>query len=245
MTPQPALRCRTLWLPRRGHHPADCQDACAFAPSRGRAAVADGAAESAYSGLWARLLVEEFVGGEGEPAAWPGWIAPAQARWAEAVRRAPGAEPLPWYLEDRFNQGAFSTFLGLVLDGPTWRAQAVGDTCLFLVRDDELRVAFPLEEASQFGNTPWLIGSRTSPGEVPQRWGLSRQGDCRPGDRLWLMTDALARWFLGEREAGRRPWRELDLLFHEPDDRFADWVGQLRGRRQLRNDDTTLLGVWL
>jgi hypothetical protein len=238
-----ALRCRSFRLPRRGHRLEECEDACAAAAERGRFAVADGAGESAYSGLWARLLAEEFVRGGEAQAAWPGWIAPLQKRWADAVRLPPGAEPLPWYLEERYNQGAFATFLGAVVDEGGWQALAVGDSCLFHVRLGEMQKAFPLTHSSQFGNSPWLVGSRTSTDEVPLRQGLQAAGDWQPGDRLWLMTDALARWFLHAAEAGEQPWRMLEELLGQTDDRFAEWVHQLRASRQLRNDDTTLVGV--
>lgn len=238
-------RCRAFRVPKRGHDLAECQDACVIVPDRGRAAISDGAAESAHAGLWARMLVEEFVSADEEALAWPGWIARVQARFAEAVRRPADAEPLPWYLEGRYDQGAFATFLGLRFDGLTWRAVAVGDSCLFQVRDDRVQIVFPMEYSSQFDSTPWLIGSRTSPDEVPRRKGMHLLGECQSGDRLWLMTDALARWFLTSREAGGQPWRDLEPLLAAPDEAFADLVDRLRDRRLLRNDDTTLVAIWL
>jgi hypothetical protein len=237
------IRWRSFRVPRRDHGVEECEDACAVALDRGRFAVADGAAESAFSGLWARLLVDEFVAGGPDQPPWPAWIAPLQARWAEAVRLPPGADPLPWYLEERYNQGAFATFLGLTVEPGGWHALAVGDSCLFQLRDGELYVAFPLTHSGQFDNSPWLIGSRTSPDEVPSRRAVRTSGDCRPGDRLWLMTDALARWFLARAEAGKKPWRDLEALLESGDERFADWVGKLRASKKLRNDDTTLVAV--
>jgi hypothetical protein len=245
--PAPLLapRCRTFSVPKRGHDARECQDAFAACLERGRVAIADGAAESAHAGPWARLLVEEFISADEEALAGPGWIARAQARFAEAVRRPADAEPLPWYLEGRYAQGAYATFLGLALDCPTWQAVAVGDSCLFQERGDALIVVYPLEHSAQFDNTPSLIGSRTCPNEVPRRWGVPLLGECRPGDRLWLMTDALARWFLCEREAGRRPWRDLAALLCGGEEAFAAFVEGLRDRRALRNDDTTLAAVSL
>src|SRR3954467_337457 len=100
------LHCRCFSEPRRGHGAGECQDACATDRERGRFAIADGAAESAHAGLWARLLVEGFVHGSDEPAqrpapaaatsagsalcggplGWPAWLAPLQQQWADAVR---------------------------------------------------------------------------------------------------------------------------------------------------------------
>ncbi len=239
------IRCRSFRVPRRGHCVEDCEDAFAVALERGRFAIADGAAESAYAALWARLLVDAFVAGGNEQPAWPAWIVPLQHSWAESVRQPAGADPLPWFLEERFNQGAFATFLGVTVGNGAWDALAVGDSCLFQTSPESMRVAFPLTHSDQFDNSPWLIGSRTSPDEVPLRRAARTSGIARPGDRLWLMTDALSRWFLSRVEDGQMPWRELDALLDKDDDRFTDWVEQLRASRKLRNDDTTLVAVSL
>jgi hypothetical protein len=239
------IRWRSFRVPRRGHRVEECEDACAAALERGRFAIADGAAESAHSGLWARLLVDAFVGGTAEQPVWPGWIEPLQQSWSEAVRMPPEAEPLPWYLEERFNQGAFATFLAVTVGEGTWEALAVGDSCLFQTGQNELRVAFPLTHSGQFDNSPWLIGSRTSTQEVPLHRAVRTAGDARPGDRLWLMTDALSRWFLARAEAGKKPWNDLEALLEQEDERFVEWVEGQRAARKLRNDDTTLVAVSL
>ena len=86
---------------------------------------------------------------------------------------------------------------------------------------------------------------------MPHKNGLQQQGDWRPGDRLWLMTDALAQWFLVQVEAGDKPWLCLDPLLHPASDEdaaqhaFSAWIESLRAARQLRNDDVTLLAVSL
>jgi hypothetical protein len=241
----PAIHCRSFRVPRRGHVVDECEDAADLDVVRGRFAVADGASESAESGLWARLLVEAFVHADEQQPAWPGWLYPLQRQWADAVRLPADAEPLPWFLEGRYRDGAYSTFLGLTLEGPRWQALAVGDSCLFQVRRGRAIVTFPLAHAGDFDNNPWLVGSRAAPDEVPLRQVLHGAGDLQPGDRLFLMTDALACWFLTGVEAGAQPWLPLDVLFDQPEDAFADWIGRLRADRLLRNDDTTLVAIRL
>jgi hypothetical protein len=240
-----AIHFRAFRLPRRGHAPEECQDAAAGAPELGRFAVADGAAESSYAGLWARMLVEDFVRRPERQPAWASWLPPLQQRWAQLVGWAAAGPALPWYLEAVLSRGAFATFLGLVVEGTTWHALAVGDSCLFQVRAGALVGAFPLTHSAEFGNAPWLVGSRTSPAEVPRKGALSRAGGWRGGDRLWLMTDALAQWFLRESEEGRPPAPALDGLLPADDGTFADWIEGLRDAGRLRNDDVTLVGVCL
>ena len=103
-----AIRCVAFSEPKRGSGPEEYEDACAGNLARGRFAMADGATESAYAGIWARLLVEEFVSSTTEEDGWHAWLAAVQARWEAAV----GEKPLPWYAEIKWQQGAFATFLG-------------------------------------------------------------------------------------------------------------------------------------
>jgi hypothetical protein len=245
--PSLVLGYRHFLLSRRGHSPAECEDAAAADPERGRFAVADGAAESSFAALWARLLVQDFVLSEEPPERLPQWLPAVQQRWEEAVRQSPAAASLPWYLEAGVLRGAFATFLGLALDGSGWQAVAVGDSCLFQVRQGSLLRAFPLARAADFGNAPWLVGSRTSAAEVPGKKAVRGWGEWEAGDRLWLMTDALAHWFLERAEAGGRPWDDLELVVRAPaaEAAFATWVERLRDARELRNDDVTLMALAL
>ena len=198
-----------------------------------------------------RFLVDAFVHGE-QKWGWNDWLSPVQQRWATAIGNGAEQQALPWYLEPGVQQGAFATFLGVVLtqDPETslwlWQAVAVGDSCFFQTRGDSLVQAFPLAQSTAFDNTPWLVGSRT-----PLRTDFSapaqRLGQAWANDRLWLMTDALAQWFLAQCEHGGKPWLTIEQLLHErdADQLFRDWITDLRRRRQLRNDDVTLIGVAL
>lgn len=91
-------------------------------------------------------------------------------------------------------------------------AVAVGDACLFHTRDRALLRAFPLERAEQFNNAPKLVGARMPLEQIHKKRCSWADGEGRRGDRLWAMTDALARWCLAEVEAGGNPWAELASL---------------------------------
>lgn len=246
-----ALGYRAFRLPRQGYNLEECQDALAGDAERGRFALADGAAESPHAALWAKLLVEEFVRRNDYLPEWASWLPSLQERWADASSDLSFRGSVPWYLEPGLVQGAFATFLGLVIAENSWYALAVGDSCLFQVRGGELIRTFPILRAAEFGNAPWLVGSRTSPDEVPHKKGLQQFGACQSGDRFWLMTDALAQWFLLQTEAGAKPWTLLEPLTYagssddEARNAFAIWIEGLRAARQLRNDDVALLAVSL
>jgi hypothetical protein len=238
----PPPRWCALSVPKHGHTVSEYEDASAADPAAGRFAVADGASESAFAGLWARLLVEGFLAAD-RPRDLPPWLGGARRRWSEAVT----GTDVPWYVEMKRAEGAFATLLGLVVRPPApgrpgrWRAVAVGDSCLALVRDGRHAKAFPLARSADFGNEPRLVGSRAG-GRVEPQYG---EGPLLAGDRLLLMTDALAQWFLSTHERGACPWAAVAPLLSadQPRSAFAAWVEELRRRDGLRDDDVTLLVI--
>ena len=164
-------------------------------------------------------------------------MAPLQAVWAEGQK----GKATAWYSERKAKEGAFSSLLGLTLEGERWRALAIGDSCLFVVRSGKVLRAFPLERAEQFSNRPSLLSSvaRSNAGVYEQVAVV--EGDLAANDRLLLMTDALAQWFLVETELGRRPWAALAKL--GTPEQFTAFVDFLRAGGALRNDDVTLVSV--
>jgi hypothetical protein len=110
------------------------------------------------------------------------------------------------------------------------------------VRDGELIRSFPLTRADQFDSRPCLISSNAA-GNNGLAWRLSRaRGGASAGDTFFLLTDALACWCLRRVEAGASPWD--DLLVHSRETAsFAPWITRLRDRREMRNDDVTVLVV--
>jgi hypothetical protein len=240
----PLARWQAFHLVKAGNEPADYEDAFAADAARARFAVADGASEASFAAAWARLLVEGFVAAR-RP--WrEDWLAPARRRWSAEI----DGLPLPWYAEAKRDQGAFATLLGVAFRRPeagrrgTWRALAVGDTCLFHTRAGRMLTSFPLTRAADFGNEPPLLGSRLGGGE---RNGEREQasGRWRPRDRFLLMTDALAQWFLRQCERGADPTPEVAGLLAEPDAQaaFPGWAEERRREHGLRNDDVTLLVI--
>jgi hypothetical protein len=235
------LHCTAYRLPKQGNTEAECEDAYAADPQIGRFAIADGASESAFARPWAEALAAGFVA---HPGPWSGWLPAARAAWHKRFE----SDSMSWYAEAKFQDGAFATLLGLALcrsprrDGRLrWRALAVGDCCLFQLRGDRLRRAFPVTRSTDFDNRPALLGSRSALPHSPPCKRCRARGVWRPGDVFLLMTDALAQWFLREVEDGERPW--ILLASAQDEAAFSALVEQLRASRRLRNDDTSLLWI--
>lgn len=242
---------RGFWLPRRGNSPEEYEDAFADNVPAGRYALADGASESPFAAEWAKLLVEDFVAGfvedtDRDPGDWTESLDVLQERLDVDLR----SRQLPWFAQEKLELGAFATFLGVVLMDSAdetfrWQAVAVGDSCLFHTRDTALLKAFPLDRSIEFNNSPQLVASRMSPKTDWRKRSLRTSGSGTSGDRLWMMTDALAQWCLKEHERGRNPWGEMESRFTtaEPELPFAAWIEGLRDMRGLANDDVTLMAI--
>jgi serine/threonine protein phosphatase PrpC len=236
------LRWQAFRLSRRGHSADEYEDAFAGAPEAGRFAIADGASEASFAGVWARVLVEGFLQAPDRPWKELSWLGPQRQRWAEQV----DSLSLAWYAEEKREQGAFATFLGLALRPASanqpgrWHALAVGDSCLFHVRGERVLTSFPLTARAEFGNQPALLGSRAGGSNVSSD---QAKGRWQRDDRFLLMTDALAQWFLGQAEEGRSPLQSIDDLLVQaaPQEAFPDWVEERRQHEGLRNDDVTLV----
>ena len=121
-----------------------------------------------------------------------------------------------------------------------WRSAAIGDTCLFHVRDGRLRAAFPLSESGSFGTSPALLGScDADPGPIADHVRLAG-GTVAEGDDFFVCTDAMAAWFLSRSEEGGKPWETLRDLSEIG---FAEWVREARRTSGLHNDDVTLVHI--
>ena len=254
------MRCvvSSFWLPRDGSPDEHYEDA--YFPRRTgirtaprlRLAVADGASESMLSGLWAETLVRTWCRSP-RRRGMADVVASAMSGWDAtlvAYRKGREAEerPIEWFEQPGLDRGAHATLLGVELTRPPggegrWSAVSLGDSCLFQVRDDELITAFPLADAAAFCNTPKLVPSSARHlGRVVAH--LERaEGTWRPGDVLFLTTDALAAWFLAGAAAGEAPWRALNRIACDDTAAFAAWAADQRAGRQLRNDDLTMVRV--
>lgn len=229
-----SLACRSFHLPKQGCTREEYEDAFAGRPAAGRFAVADGASESAFAGIWARILVRTFVR---VPGPWSKWLPAARKRWRSQLE----GQELPWYAETKFQEGAFAALLGIAFEAGGWKAEAVGDCCLFHMREGYLRRAFPVRRARDFSSRPPLLGSRGGIRARPPSRRARVQGDWQPHDVLYLMSDALAEWFLKQVENRGQPWKDLREI-QEPS-HFVNWVADLRQAGALRNDDVTLVRV--
>ena len=235
-------------VPKKGNEENQYEDA--YYPAEGfhrdlsvyRCAVADGATESAFSGPWAQLLVRNFGRRRLR-------LKKLQRTYQRFIQRQP---KLAWYVQAKLSKGAHAALCGLTVrdlpgrtpPGGTWRVLAVGDSCVFHVRGDEMLAVGPVTKSEDFDSSPYLVSTNG-------RFAIGRhaehvkviEGQWQSRDAFFLATDALAQWLLHEVEKGEPPW-EMLRAFGQPNCRpFAEIVDTLRKECGMKNDDTTLMRV--
>jgi hypothetical protein len=234
-----------------------------------RIAVCDGATEGMLARRWAQLLASDFCNASAvsnrNAAEFAAAAASTVAKWPDEVaaytaERETSHRPLKWYQRAGLAKGAFATLLSMQFywqsSGSSrkhkarhaasrvsrghWYASAVGDTCVFQVKAQELKCAFPLSRAQDFGNTPQLLGSFNDDARHIASLVQSTEGSFTEGDHFYICTDALAAWFLRQAVDGRRPWNTLNTL--DVADLKA-WVQSIRLKGEMVNDDVTLIHI--
>jgi len=244
---------RVFSLPKAGNSVAEYEDAhwprqSSNSTGLVHLAVADGATETSFSGLWAKLLVSAYGRGRLAESSWDADLGKFRRVWQRAV----GQKPLPWYAEEKLRLGAFSSLTGVTLfppaqldaDGGEFQTLSIGDSCVFQVREGRLIWSFPFTAAEEFNSRPLLISSldRGPDHEVAAQRVI---GVWQPGDVFLLMTDALACWALRLLESGANPFALIQSV--ETPEAFAAFIAQQRdsmnaeGIPLLKNDDVTLV----
>lgn len=221
-----------------------------------RIAVADGASEAMLASRWAGMLARDFAHARGVSDL-AQVIRRCCSRWPEAIaaymaEREDAGKPIAWFEEPGLARGSYATVVGLRLSEWTdtggaegeLHLWALGDACAFVVRDEALVTAFPVDEAEAFGSSPVLASSQ--PTDLHAMLGhIERRSErWHRGDSIYVVTDAVAHWFLARHEDGESPWqvlRDMGTADGPPD--FGDWVVDQREAGLMKNDDATLVRV--
>ena len=178
-------------ISKRGLRPEENEDAIEASPAKLRFAIADGATEGWESGPWATCLAKAFADQPPTPANFPEWLATTQSKW----RPRQDSGPVSWFAEIKQEEGSFATLVGIEFrfsQQPArwaWKAVAIGDSCLFQVREGSLLQVFPITTQEGFGSNPQLVPSLPAIACPEPEW-LAGLG--QPLDLFILATDAVA-----------------------------------------------------
>jgi len=207
-----------------------------------RFAISDGATESSFSKEWSGLLVCAYKDKPFDKIHLPETIKTISETWHSMVN----AIELPWYAQQKAENGAFATFLGLAInrEDNSFDAVAVGDCSLFKIRNDELYFLFPVSSVEDFNNTPNLIASNENYQSDLENNVVYCNGKIEPNDIILLATDALAAWILKQKNRNLKIRKNLIEQFEKNDENsFEEWLNKKRATSRIKNDDVTLLMI--
>ena len=244
---------RVLWHPKDLAFANEYEDSFAI-EDRGIVAVADGVSSAIFSRQWSDILTRAVV--EQPPdlqdgAGFQNWLVELRAQWRQAV----DLNKLNFFQRQRLQQvgGGFSTLLWVELypmepvegEGGSekylLRCFAIGDCCLFHLRDGQLLHKFPLDDLKEFDAPPVTIGSvDTQTDHLLEFSNLEEV--CLPGDELILSSDALAQWIYRCLEAEEPvDWEKFWEISEDDWHAEVAFLRDLPSDRRMRVDDTTVV----
>jgi hypothetical protein len=222
----------------------DCADRYAYDKSQNKFAISDGVSKSFFPKIWADVLVNKWVNSKEFDEAQ--FIIDCQNNWLEQVTEIVNKPDAKWFTKNAFNrkESGLATFVGLRFYKKKkewfWKADALGDSFLFFVP----------KKIKDFSKECLVLSSKKEPivfDNFPDY--LSGLGNNHKGEKqimespltsgtFYLMTDALAEWFLNEKE---NAISKISVWENQKD--FERFVNEERHNEKLGNDDTAFLSI--
>lgn len=245
--PEWRIEAARFLLPKEGQTLEECEDAVGVNAEARVFAVADGATEAFDAQRWAARLVCEWTREAAAPVeleSFRAWL----AEQGERFQAAWGAEKLAWYAEEKRSAGSFAAFVGLRFETDAaagalrWRAAALGDSCLAQTRGGRIIAALPIESHESFNSMPPLAPTAGALQADALKRAVFRAGRAEVGDVFFLLTDAVAAWFLASHAEGRARVKEFDsLAAASENEALAELLRGERRAGRLKDDDVAVI----
>src|SRR5258706_1235013 len=227
---------------------ADCFDRLGVNKKANKFAVSDGVSKSFFPDVWAELLIEFFLQNEGrinltDTESYKS----IQKEWVKRVGEIVNRPNQKYFVRNFFLQGrpAAATFVGLHFfkenNNFKWEAIALGDSFLFYVPEDLKNITADFEKVVYLSskkdlksnNCADLCDSRS----VIHKGKIKQKRNDLKGGTFYLMTDALAEWFISEKQEA------IDIISEwNTQADFEESITKLR-KINLYNDDAAILVI--
>lgn len=223
----------------------DCADNYAVNKSSHRFSVSDGVSKSFFPKVWSEILVTQFV--ERIDLKENELIKSCQEEWQKRIEEIVSLPNTKWFTKSQYNRKdpALATFVGLQFfeKERKWSASALGDSFLFFVPkgfkdyQKELVKLSSKTEPIVFDNFPDYL---TSIGDNHKGTLEKLRSQKIVDGTFYLMTDALAEWFIKE---GENAIGKITVWQSQAD--FARFISQAIEENQMTNDDCAILCIEL
>lgn len=227
-------------VPKQNEHYSDCEDNFAYNPDFLRFAISDGVSRSFFPKVWSKVLVNQYVSKkfweENE------FIAHCQKEWQKEIAQIVQQPNIKYYTKNAYYKKvpACATFLGLQIfpEQKKWICQVLGDTFLFFVPDnfqsfEKVQIVTNKPEPIEFDNYPdYLVSIGNKHKGDPKKLKNQRLTE----GTFYLMTDALAEWFLKLKENAI-----YKTQIWEKSTDFERFINEAREMNELKDDDCSIM----
>lgn len=218
---------------------SDCADNYAINKEHNKFAISDGVSKSFFPKIWSDILVNKYVNQKD----WKDnneFIVESQKEWQSKIDEIVNQPETKWFTKSQYNRKdpALATFVGLQFleSDQKWIAQALGDSFLFFIPKDSKEIEIKLStkpEPIVFDNFPDYLSSIGSSHKGEKK---AIKGEKIKEGTFYLMTDALAEWFLLNTEQAKQT---LDNI--KTQEQYLETIANERNANRLNDDDSAVL----
>ena len=212
------------------------EDASIVRMGQGRAAIFDGASESFAARRWARLLAHYWGRSNTSD-----WLAAARSDYLRDI----ASLSLTWAQEAAVERGSYSTITAITVTSEGLDILAIGDSCLLLLRKDQIVWSYPLDHEDQFTSAPQALSTRMDLAAEDSEAEVNSHVLIDPSrveaSALLLATDAISAWLLAS-DPKCRTSRLTKLAGCRTQAEFVALVAFERAAGHLKVDDCTVVG---
>ncbi len=236
------IRYKAFILPHLGDPYRLCADRFSIGEKEKAFAISDGVGNSLFPEVWAKSLCDDYVQTSGD------FICDnCLCREKELIdlwekirdERVASFTPDELFIyEMGLGKADFAaaTFVGLSLSVDKWFCWALGDSYLGILDQDYNIVKQIASMAGKpFDNYPEYFASKKG---LNNGAPISDSGSIKDGRFFVLMSDAISDWFFSEERTTDQRKSLLDIETHEE---YCSFIGGLRSKGELKDDDTTIV----
>jgi hypothetical protein len=214
-------------------------------------AISDGATSSPDAKTWANMLVAASSKHESNKDKFSQVVQDLQSSWdkdwQEKKIKQINSSP-SWWTEAALNKPNAATYCSVTFEGQktringdiSWQSIAVGDSCLFQIRNGKLVMSFPLSSEAEFSDRPRLV--RSTGGSINPENILYKNGVANANDVFLLATDAVAEWIF---KYEIQPDKTFSSIFYNQitEASFDDFIKSERQSGRMKDDDSTIVSI--
>ncbi len=238
------MRINSFITHKRGASVNSIQDSIAIDVEKGRFALSDGVSDSVLPEIWADILTHAYISIDDIKKFPPEGLQQVFLSQKDSYVSTLDREQryIQKLIEKHFQTGA-ATFVGIELRENVLSWQVIGDSCLFLMPDDEPLQCICSNPTHSDENGHLIIEFDNFPHQIHS--DCSIHGEWIKGIRpfktgcILIMSDAMSAWFVRQLNQGNSPLDQLNAITDNKD--FELFVEEQCRQGFLESDDESII----